>query len=91
MYGMFMGCKSLIKLDLSSFQIKYLTKMVKMFEDCESLIKLDLSSFEFNDFACTEYMFYNCNASIKIIRKKYHKIKKIRKELEKFRISIIEI
>ena len=60
---MFVGCKSLISLDLSGLiTSNYLKNLANMFENCHSLISLNLSTFDTSEVTNLGHMFYNCNA-----------------------------
>lgn len=61
-YFMFYGCKSLIQLDLSSFDTSNVTDMYKMFYHCEALTKLDLSNFDTSNVITMYRMFDECKA-----------------------------
>ena len=54
---MFFNCNSLISLDLSKFNTKYITNMKSMFYGCISLISLDLSNFNTQNVKEMELMF----------------------------------
>ena len=71
-------CKSLIKLDLSSFDTRNVTSMEKMFSCCHSLTQLDLSSFNTQNVTSTERMFSGCGSLIKMNlgRKSFNKTKR---------------
>ena len=45
MFGMFSGCNSLTKLDLSNLNTQNVTDMSYMFYYCNSLVDLNLSNF----------------------------------------------
>lgn len=61
-YFMFYGCKSLIQLDLSSFDTSNVTTMYKMFYDCERLTQLDVSNFDTSNVITMYKMFDECKA-----------------------------
>lgn len=61
MQGMFYGCKKLTKLDLRSFNTKYVTTMYIMFKDCKALTELDLSSFNTEYVIDMSQMFSGCS------------------------------
>ena len=65
-YFMFYGCKSLIQLDLSSFDTSNVTTMYKMFYDCERLTKLDVSNFDTSNVITMYKMFDECKALTEI-------------------------
>ena len=89
---MFWGCKSLVKLDLSSFDTKNVTSMRQMFYGCESLVKLDLLSFDTQNVISTEDMFIHCESLVKVIRKNFEKVKIIsRAYLRRSKFAIIEV
>lgn len=60
MEGMFSGCSSIEKLDLSALNTEKVTDMSSMFRGCESLKELDLSSFETANVTHMPYMFAEC-------------------------------
>ena len=60
MEGMFLGCRSLESLVLSSFNTANVTSMYGMFLNCTSLESLDLSSFNTDKVTNMSSMFYNC-------------------------------
>lgn len=63
MNGMFNGCESLTKLDLSSFDTASATDMAYMFRDCKSLSALTLSeNFKGEKAKNMSYMFSGCSA-----------------------------
>lgn len=59
---MFLGCQSLISLDLSGFNTANVQDMSAMFESCSSLTSLNLSSFDTADVQDMSYLFYDCEA-----------------------------
>ena len=63
---MFCDCKSLIKVDLSSFNTRDIEDMTNMFFGCESLNKLDLLSFKTQNVKMMACMLYNCRNLIKL-------------------------
>ena len=65
-YFMFYGCKSLIQLDLSSFDTSNVIDMYKMFYHCEALTKLDLSNFDTSNVITMYRMFDECKALTKL-------------------------
>ena len=87
---MFSGCINLTKIDLSSFNTQNVTDMSYMFYNCEKLTKIDLSSFNTQNVENTFRMFKGCKSLnfIEIQRKSFNKIKK---ELPKTKLFIIEI
>ena len=65
MSSMFENCKSLIKVDLSSFNSQNIIDMSDMFGGCKSLIKVDLSSFNTKNVTNMSGMFAGCKNLIK--------------------------
>ncbi len=59
---MFSGCKSLISLDLSTFNTEKVTKMGGMFSECQSLTSLDLSTFNTEKVTNMGTMFGRCQS-----------------------------
>ena len=60
---MFVGCKSLISLDLSGLiTSNFLKNLANMFENCHSLISLNLSTFDTSEVIVLGNMFHNCTA-----------------------------
>ena len=57
---MFQNCKTLEKVNLSSFDTHKVTKMIKMFSNCERLLELDLSNFNTSNVTDMFGMFMNC-------------------------------
>ena len=57
---MFLDCRSLTSLDLSSFDTTNVTNMNSMFHSCLSLKSLNLSSFDTSNVTDMSYMFFNC-------------------------------
>ena len=62
MNGMFEGCESLEKLDLSNFNTSKVIEMGRMFNGCFDLTELDLSSFDTSEVRNMEWMFAGCHA-----------------------------
>ena len=60
MSGMFEGCPSLTKLDLSSFNTFNVKSMYHMFSGCSNLVSLNLSHFGSPYAADTTGMFNHC-------------------------------
>ena len=60
MSWMFLGCESLLKLDLSSFDTSQVESMNGMFQQCFSLREMDLSSFDTSEVTNMMYMFSEC-------------------------------
>ena len=58
--GLFLGCKNLKSIDLSSFNTKGVTNMSRMFENCSNLDFINLSSFDTKNVSNMIRMFYNC-------------------------------
>ena len=86
MYGMFSNCRSLISLDLSSFNTTNVNNMSYMFSYCRSLISLDLSSFNTTNVNDMKHMFKECESLKKENVKVSEKGEKI---LDKFSSCII--
>ena len=59
---MFSDCMSLISLDLSNFNAKYVSNMEYMFYNCKSLISIDLSNFNTQNANYMRNMFCNCKS-----------------------------
>ena len=57
---MFLGCKNIIDIDLSSFDTRNITSMCGMFQDCNNIKSIDLSSFDTQEVNNIQYMLYNC-------------------------------
>ncbi len=57
---MFMGCRSLEALDLSSFDTSNVTSFAEMFSGCSSLTQLDLSGFNTSNVTDMVGMFQGC-------------------------------
>ncbi len=66
MYSMFLYCRKLTDLDLSSFNTSNVTDMSNMFFRCTSLTRLDLSSFNTSNVTDMNSMFANCSAFMKL-------------------------
>ena len=62
MDGMFNGCSSLTKLDLSGFNTANVGSMSGMFNGCSSLTELDLSSFNTANVENMSGMFIDCSS-----------------------------
>ena len=60
MIGMFSGCKSLKKLNLSKFYTGNVTNMKYMFFECISLEELNINSFDTSAVTDMSYMFSRC-------------------------------
>ena len=59
-YCMFLGCKNIIDINLSSFDTKKTKNMASMFDGCNNLTNLDLSNFDTKNVANMNAMFYGC-------------------------------
>ena len=57
MSGMFVNCRKLKELDLSTFYTSNVTNMQKMFNNCAELTQLDLSSFDTRNVTDLSFMF----------------------------------
>ena len=66
MSGMFDGCSSLTRLDLTSFDTSSVTWMSGMFDGCSSLISLDLSGFDTSSVTGMYAMFFGCSNLISL-------------------------
>jgi len=64
--SMFDGCKSLVSIDLSSFDSTNIHDMSFMFCQCQSLKSLNLSSLNTINVNNMESMFYNCESLISL-------------------------
>ncbi|MBQ7697933.1 MAG: BspA family leucine-rich repeat surface protein [Paludibacteraceae bacterium] len=62
MAAMFLGCKSLTSLDLSTFNTEKVTDMGGMFLECKSLTSLDLSTFNIEKVTFMGSMFGSCQS-----------------------------
>ena len=58
--NMFYGCKSLLSVDLSKLDFKYVSNFENMFYDCNSLSSINLNSVYLKSANNINYMFYNC-------------------------------
>jgi surface protein len=58
--GLFLGCKNLKSIDLSSFNTKDVINMSRMFENCIQLESVNFSSFNTRNVSNMIRMFYNC-------------------------------
>ena len=63
MFGMFMNCRSLTSLDLSSFNTSNAKSMGSMFAHCSSLTEILVGSNWKTNQADTTYMFLVCGTS----------------------------
>ena len=61
MSGMFVNCRKLKELDLSTFYTSNVTNMQKMFNNCNELTSLDLSSFDTRNVTDMSWMFSGNN------------------------------
>ena len=59
---MFLGCSSLVSLDLSGFDTSSVTSMAGMFSECSSLESVDLSSFDTSNVTDMQSMFSSCSS-----------------------------
>ena len=59
---MFLGCRFISNLDLSSFNTSNVTTMETMFYGCSKLTTLDLSSFDIGSSVNLGGTFYNCSS-----------------------------
>ena len=60
MEGMFRGCISLKKIDLTGFDTSSVTSMERMFEECRSLEKIDVTGFDTSSVTSMKEMFGVC-------------------------------
>ena len=58
--NMFMDCKNILTIDLSSFNTKNVKNMSGMFRGCQNLVSIDLTSFNTKKVDNMSYMFCNC-------------------------------
>ena len=63
---MFLNCKFLITLDLSSFTNTAPLNMYSLFQGCESLISLDISSFDISSVTNINYLFSDFKSLISL-------------------------
>ena len=61
MNAMFLGCSSLISLDVSKFDTSQVTDMKHMFNKCSSLTSLDVSNFDTSQVTDMSAMFLECS------------------------------
>ena len=66
MEGMFSGCYSLTKLNISNWNVSNVTDMYNMFFDCQFLTKLDLSNWDVSKVRDMNCMFYDCQSLTKL-------------------------
>ena len=59
-YCMFMGCKNIIEINLTSFITKNITNMCAMFRDCTNLKKIHFSYFDTSKVNNMNSMFFRC-------------------------------
>ena len=62
MSKMFIGCKSIHKIDLSNFNTEKVTDMSYMFSGCNSLSAYDFPNFNTEKVTNMSHMFQNCNS-----------------------------
>lgn len=62
MWGAFMDCANLKKLDLSGMDTSNVRNMGNMFDGCKSLERLDLSGFDTSNVESMSNMFYGCES-----------------------------
>ena len=65
-FVMFMGCKNIIEIDLSSFNSKNITNMAAMFRDCINLTNINFSNFITKNVTIMNSMFFGCKNLINI-------------------------
>ena len=61
MYGMFMNCRHLTKLNLSNFNTENVVHMDAMFYNCKMLDNLDVNKFDTSNVTSMRWMFYGCS------------------------------
>ena len=62
LFGMFTGCSSLTRLDLSSFNTSKVTDMRGLFEGCKNLTSLNVTSFNTANVEHMDAMFKGCSS-----------------------------
>ena len=76
MCGMFNGCSSLTKLNISNFTTTNVTYMNGMFYGCSSLKELNLNKLITNNVIYMSSMFYGCSNELLVkIKTQYKNIK----------------
>ena len=70
-YCMFLGCKNIIRIDLSRFNSKNVTNISAMFRDCTNLINVNLSNFDTKNVTNMNSLFNNCNSLTNINLSKF--------------------
>ena len=60
LFQVFLGCQSLISLDISSFDTTECTNMAELFYSCKNLISLDISNFNTEKINSMSKMFLGC-------------------------------
>ena len=63
---MFKSCKSLVSLDLSSFNTENVKSMTYMFDECYSLTSLNFANFKVPNLKYMNYMFCRCFSLISL-------------------------
>lgn len=62
MRNMFLGCSSLVTLNLKGFDTSNVNNMSFMFSGCKKLLNLDISTFDTSNVTNMNWMFGNCEA-----------------------------
>ena len=93
MSWMFVGCKSLDKVDLSSFDTRNVIDISNMFTDCKKLVMVNILSFETKDVIYMYSLFTSRGSLVKIVikRKNYIKCTKLKNGLGKLESKLIII
>ena len=71
MSSVFLGCDSLIKLDLQNFSTSKVETMFQMFMGCESLEELSLNSFDTSNVTNMAFMFAGCSNLVEVNLSKF--------------------
>ena len=66
MYGMFLNCANLLKLDVSGFQTENVTNMGSMFSGCQKLTELNLKNMDTSNVTNMYAMFYQLDSIAKL-------------------------
>ena len=66
LYSLFVGCSSLVSLDLKSFDTSNITSAVTLFDGCSSLVSLDLSNFDMSKLVYASYLFNDCSSLVSL-------------------------
>ena len=65
MNKMFNGCSSLIKVDISNFNINKVISITSMFDGCKSLKEINISHFKGNNITNNYLMFLGCQDELR--------------------------